>query len=113
MHRRFSTLIALVLALAVPGAAFAVTVNGNALALKSDGTTSGSSWVLASNGYAGTYITLTAPGAVTVGVSATGASSPAMDIVVDDSKSSFNVTSGTNTYNATFNLPAGTHFIRT
>jgi GH35 family endo-1,4-beta-xylanase len=105
--------LVLTFALSLHSIACAVTVNGNSLALKSDGTTSGNSWVLSSNGYAGTYITLAAPGAVTIDVSATGASSPAMDIVVDDSKSSFNVATGTNIYSTTFYLPAGTHFVRT
>jgi GH35 family endo-1,4-beta-xylanase len=91
----------------------AVTINGNSLALKSDGATSGSSWVLSNNGYVGTYITLAAPGAVTVDVNAVGASSPAMDIVINDTKSSYMVTAGSHTYSQTVNLPAGTHFIRT
>jgi GH35 family endo-1,4-beta-xylanase len=101
------------LALAACNSAPAVTVNGNSLALKSDGAASGNSWILSNNGYVGTYITLAAPGAVTVDVQATGASNPAMDIVINDTKSSHAVATSTNTYSKTFNLPAGTHFIRT
>jgi Ca-dependent carbohydrate-binding module xylan-binding len=101
------------LALAACNTALAVTVNGNSLALKSDGAASGNSWILSNNGYVGTYITLAAPGAVTVDVQATGASNPAMDIVINDTKSSYTVATSTNTYSKTFNLPAGTHLIRT
>ncbi len=104
---------AIALVLVLPVTAHAVTINGNSLALKSDGTSSGTSWVLADNGYVGTYITLAAPGNVTVDVSADGASNPEMDVVIDDTTASYAVTTGLHTYSHIFSLPAGTHFIRT
>ena len=36
-----------------------------------------------------------------------------MNIVLADTKAGFDVTSGTNPYEHTFNLPAGTYFLRT
>ena len=87
------------------------------LALRSSGAaTGGTSWLLGSNGYVGTYITLPSAGTVTLAVSASGSAdagvSPKMDIVVDDSDASFSVASGTTNYSTTLSLPAGTHFVR-
>ncbi|HVT30399.1 MAG TPA: endo-1,4-beta-xylanase [Lacipirellulaceae bacterium] len=91
----------------------AITIDGNALALKSEGTSNGTSWVLSNNGYVGTYITLTAPTSVTVAVSADGAANPSMDVVIDDTRASYAVATGLHTYSHTYSLPAGTHFVRT
>jgi GH35 family endo-1,4-beta-xylanase len=91
-------------------------VNGNSLALNS-GSDSGSAALLANNGYAGTYITLAAPGDVTVTVNASGTSTasinPHMNIVINDESMGFDVGSTAQNYQHTFSLPAGTHFIRT
>jgi endo-1,4-beta-xylanase len=93
------------------------TLNGNLFAFRSNGSASGSNWNLVDNGYVGTYITLATPGDVTISVNASGTPAlgiaPRMSIAVDDSKASFDVASGFNTYQQTFALPAGTHFVRT
>ncbi len=91
----------------------AATLSGDALALKSDGESSGTAYVLDRNGYVGTYITLTAPGNVTIEVAADGTGSPRMGLAVADQQASFAVATGPNTYRHTFALPAGTHFVRT
>lgn len=105
--------LALMLALVAP--ASAVTLNGNQFAYRPTGSSSGSSWILSRNGYVGTYVTLSAPGAVTITVNANGTASggtaPRMNVVVADTTKGFDVTSGN--YTATMNLPAGTHFLRT
>ncbi|HKC85650.1 MAG TPA: endo-1,4-beta-xylanase [Blastocatellia bacterium] len=92
------------------------TVNGGSFALRSSGGPSGDDWVLSSNGYVGTYITLDAPGSVTLNVIASGATddatSPRMNIVVDNSVAGWEVTSGFNVFSTTLNLPAGAHFVR-
>lgn len=97
------------------GPASAISLNGNSLVYRSTGNASGSAWVLDRNGYVGTYVTLTNPGTVTIDVNATGTagggSVPHMNVVIADTSRGFDVASGT--YSATFNLPAGTHFVRT
>jgi GH35 family endo-1,4-beta-xylanase len=76
-----------------------------------------SDWTLNENGYVGTYFTLDNAGPVTLTVEASGttndAVSPHMNIVVADTKVGFDVTSGFSNYGHTFNLPAGTYFVRT
>jgi GH35 family endo-1,4-beta-xylanase len=94
-------------------AAEAATLNGNAIALRSTGQASGTSWILDRNGYVGTYITLAQPGNVTIDIAADGTGLPSMGLAVADSKTAFTVTAGSRTYSATYNLPAGTHFVRT
>lgn len=101
-------------------AAFAARVwaiNGSALQLNSGGI-AGASAVLANNGYAGSYITLTEPGDITITVNATGTAAggldPRMNIVIADAKASFDVAGGGGTYSHLFPaLPAGTYFVRT
>ena len=92
------------------------TVTGSALALKSTGSGSGT-WTLDRDGYVGTYINVAVAGNVTVRVNASGTASggidPHMNIVLADTKAGFDVTSGVNPYEHTFNLPAGTYFLRT
>jgi GH35 family endo-1,4-beta-xylanase len=79
--------------------------------------TGASDWTLSENGYVGTYFTLAAPGPVTVTVDAAGSTndavSPRMDLVVADTKAGFNVSGGFANYAHTFDLPAGTYFVRT
>ncbi len=99
-----------------PAAWGQTTTPGSSLAMRSTGSGSGS-WTIDRNGYVGTYITLASPGNVTVGVNASGTASggidPHMNIVLADTKAGFDVTSGVNAYQHTFNLPAGTYFLRT
>ena len=85
--------------------------------MKSNGSASGTDWTLADTGYVGTYITLASPGNVTINVQAQGVASgsinPQMNIVINDEKTGWSVPTGFNSYQHTFNLPAGTHFVRT
>jgi endo-1,4-beta-xylanase len=112
--RRWIVSCCLAVCLASP--ACAQTFTGSSLSHKSSGSGSGN-WTLDENGYVGTYITLAAPGQVTLTVNASGATSdataPHMNVVVADTKASFDVSAGFNNYEHTFDLPAGTHFIRT
>jgi GH35 family endo-1,4-beta-xylanase len=110
-------IVATILLCALVGPA-AWAVNGSSLQLNS-GSTSGGNAQLNDNGYAGTYITLTEPGDVTVTVNATGTASggvdPRMNFVIADSKAEFTVAPGSsNPYSHVFpSLPAGTYFLRT
>src|SRR5688572_24173356 len=79
----------------------AATLNGNSLALRSDGQSSGGAYVLDRNGFAGTYITLAAPGSVQIDVAAEGAGGATMGLVVGDSRTSFSVPAGAKTYSHT------------
>jgi GH35 family endo-1,4-beta-xylanase len=92
------------------------TISGSAMALKSTGSGAGT-WTLDRNGYLGTYINVASQGNVTIRVNASGTASggisPHMNIVLADTKAGFDVTSGINPYEHTFNLPAGTYFLRT
>jgi GH35 family endo-1,4-beta-xylanase len=97
-------------------AAASQTISGDSMAMKSSG--SGfSDWTLNENGYLGTYITLASPGQVTVAVNASGttndAVSPHMNVVIADTKAGFDVGSGFDNYQQTFDLPAGTYVVRT
>jgi GH35 family endo-1,4-beta-xylanase len=104
------------LLLAVPISTLAQTFSGNSLSHRSSGSGT-SNWTLTENGYVGTYISLTEPGSVTLSVNASGATtdalSPRMNLVIADTKVGFDVTSGFNNYQHTFDLPAGTYFVRT
>jgi endo-1,4-beta-xylanase len=95
----------------------AQSINGSALALRSSGTAGGGNWTLNNNGYVGSYITLDAPADVTISVQASGQSAaavaPRMNIAIDGMSAAFDVAAGFNTYQHTFALPAGTHFVRT
>lgn len=89
-----------------------VTLNASSLALRSTGSVSGTDWTLNSNGYLGTYIQLASPGSVSFNVQASGTASPRMNLVVGDSKLSFDVQNTSGTYSSTLVLPVGTHFVR-
>jgi GH35 family endo-1,4-beta-xylanase len=94
------------------------TINGNALALRSTGSSSGTAWNLDRDGYVGTYITVPAGGAnVTIDVQAQGTPDsgidPNMNVVIADTKASFDVPAGLNTYSHTYSLPGGTYILRT
>src|SRR3954465_450292 len=92
-------------------------LNGSSLLYRSTGSASSKAWILDRDGYVGTYITLAAPGNVTVSVRAQGTASggvnPNMNVVLADSQASFNVTSGFPDYSHSYSLPAGTFFLRT
>jgi GH35 family endo-1,4-beta-xylanase len=92
------------------------TINGGSLSHRSSG--SGfSNWTLSENGYVGTYFRLDQAGPVTLTVNASGATNdavvPRMNLVVADTKAGFDVAGGFNSYQHTFDLPAGTYFLRT
>jgi GH35 family endo-1,4-beta-xylanase len=110
-------IVVLVLVILLAHRTSAATLDGNALAYRSTGSSSGSAWILDRDGYLGTYVTLAAPGSVTIDVNASGTASggvaPHMSLVVADSKSGFNVASGNHDYSTTYSLPAGTFFVRT
>jgi GH35 family endo-1,4-beta-xylanase len=92
-------------------------ISGSSLVLNSGGISRGNA-LLNSNGFVGSYITLVAPGDVTVTVNASGTAfgdvNPRMNLALGDSLAGFDVTPSTfNNYQHTFtNLPAGTHFLR-
>jgi len=92
------------------------TITGSNLTARSTGSGAGT-WTLDRNGYVGTYITVPAAGDVTIRVNASGTASgginPHMNIVLADTKAGFDVTAGVSAYENTFNLPAGTYFLRT
>jgi len=91
------------------------TINGSSFSHRSSGSGTGN-WTLSENGYVGTYFTLNAPGQVTFNVSASGATDdsvlPRMNLVVAGSRTGFDVTTGFSNYQHTFDLPAGTYFVR-
>jgi GH35 family endo-1,4-beta-xylanase len=101
---------------ALPGQ-LACAIDGSSLALRSFGSASGVDWNLTENGYVGTYITLATPGNVTIELSAAGlnggGADPRMNVVVGDQMAAFDVPGGFNSFQHTFLLPAGTHFVRT
>jgi GH35 family endo-1,4-beta-xylanase len=111
------TLLWLWVAVPSAGAHGQTVLNGSALALRSSGDASGTDWVLSENGYVGSYITLAAPGDVTIAVEAAsqtgGGSDARMNVVVGDARAAFDIAAGFNAYEHTFSLPAGTHFVRT
>ena len=96
--------------------ASAQTLSGSSLSHRSNGSGS-DNWTLDENGYVGTYITLAAPGQVTLSVDAAGSTTdavaPHMNIVVADTKAGFEVGSVFANYEHTFDLPSGTYFVRT
>jgi GH35 family endo-1,4-beta-xylanase len=115
---RHSILVAILawgIAVCLPLRAAAQTIPGSSLALKSRGSGSGD-WTLDRNGYVGTYISLPAPGPVTINVNVSGTASggidPRMNIVIADTKAGFYVAGGRNDYQHTFDLPAGTYLVR-
>lgn len=108
-------LLAFALSAVITGSAWAVS--GDTLALRSIGSSPQSGdWTLSRDGYVGTYFQLNAPGDVTINVNAAGTAAagidPNMNIVIADTKAGFNVAAGFNTYQHTFNLPAGTYLVR-
>ena len=107
-----------VLVAAANAAAQTTTTNGSALALRSTGVIAGNTVRLEQNGYVGTYVTLAAPGSITLSVNAAGqaagGAAPRMNVVVGDARYGFDVgASAANYATPSIALPAGTHFIRT
>ena len=107
--------LACLLGLTFAPEAFGQTIAGSNLSHRSSGSGSGN-WTLSENGYVGTYFTLAAPGEVTLTASASGSTNdavlPRMNLVVADTNVGFDVDSGFNNYQHTFDLPAGTYFVR-
>lgn len=96
--------------------ASAQPISGSNLSHKSSGSGSGN-WTLNENGYVGTYFTLADSGSVTIRASASGSTTdavaPRMNFVIADTKTGFDVAPGLANYEQSFNLPAGTYFVRT
>ncbi len=110
-------LVACLFGLIAASAARGQSINGSSLSYRSSGDNSGTDWVLDENGYVGTFFTLASQGSVTLSASASGSTSdavlPQMSFVVADATVSFDVASGFTSYQHTFELPAGTYFVRT
>jgi GH35 family endo-1,4-beta-xylanase len=92
-------------------------VTASALPVVTNGQTIRGSRTLVDNGYLGTYLQVAEAGPVTITVQASGAASggvaPRMNIVVADQSAGFDVGPTAGTYQHTFTLSAGTHFVRT
>jgi endo-1,4-beta-xylanase len=116
-HRFRARILGTILAILAGQQASGQAINGNSLSFRSNGSSAGSDWVLNENGYVGTFFTLDAPGSVTFGVNASGATTdgvaPRMNVVVGDARMGFDVASGFTGYQSVTNLPAGTYFVRT
>src|SRR3990172_6123254 len=83
-------------------------ISGSDLALNS-GFDNGASALLSDNGYAGTYVTLPAPGQVTVTVNAAGTAfggvDPRLNLVVGDTSPGWDVGAAAADYEHTLDLP--------
>lgn len=114
--KQCGVLTALALSLFVALKANSQTISGASLSHRSSGS-GASDWTLSDNGYVGTYFTLAAPGSFTLSVNASGSTTdgvaPQMGFAIADSQASFDVAPGFNNYAHTFDLPAGTYFVRT
>src|SRR3954453_2260393 len=102
-----------VLSLAANAWAQTTTINGKDLVVRSSGAQSGNAWALSNTAYAGTYVTVPAGGGtvsftLNAAQGASGANNPHLNLVVADSKFSFDInsTSPTN-YAASAFLPGG------
>ncbi len=108
--------LAWITTLALASYASSQTITGSNLSSHSSGGGTGN-WTLNEDGYVGTYFSLAAPGSVTLTANASGTTTdgvqPHMNIVVADTKAGFDVGSSSTDYSHTFNLPAGTYFVRT
>lgn len=111
--RRWKEVFLTLIVLCATHAFAQTTITGTNLAFRSTGTTAGSSVTLSDNGYLGTYVTLAAPGTVQFTLNARGASTPRMNLVVDDTKVGWDVGASSTNYVTSVSLPAGTHFVRT
>ena len=106
-----STLLSLALCLTLATSVRSQTtqLNGSSLAYRSTGKSSSSAWTLDRDGYLGTYITLAAPGNVTINVKAEGTASggvnPNMNVVIADTKAGFTVKPGVGNYSNTYRTP--------
>ncbi len=111
----FIAVLGFLIAANVQSTAVAQTIPGSSLALKSRGSGT-ANWTLDRNGYVGTYINVPSPGSVTIDVNASGAAAggidPHMNLVIADAKAGFDVASAANSYQHTFDLPAGTYLVR-
>jgi len=94
------------------------TQRGADVAFASTGQAVNDDWLIWGDGHVGTFLHLDNPGQVTVTLNASGrvadAVWPLMDLHVANQKASWEVdTSDYEDYSATFDLPAGTHSLRT
>ena len=114
---RTAAIVAVVVLAAWPAQAQPIAAKD--LAFKSTGGPYGSGgWYIYSVGYAGTFIHLDNPAAVTFDVQAAGEQAlgiwPIMNLRVDDQVQTWSISTPTmQTYSTTLNLPAGTHLVRT
>ena len=95
----------------------AATDNDTDIPLHSNGAAAGTSWMLSSDGYLGTYIQLSQPTPVTFTLNASGAASsglsPDMTLSIANLNQSFAVSASATNYGYTTpTLPAGTYFVR-
>ena len=103
------------------------TIPGSAIAVRSDGNADGDAWTMRGNGFVGTYVRLAAPGEVRVRITAADAFqfprddgavsrmiSPALlNVVIGDERVDLPLPDDKPaTFDHSFALPAGTHFIR-
>lgn len=93
------------------------TIPASSLSHRSTGSTNGSTVTLDKNGYVGTYFTLDSAGPVTIKALASGSSPdatlPRLGISIADTLVEFDVTPSSTQYSHTYDLPAGTYFVRT
>jgi hypothetical protein len=108
---RRAALAVLAVVAACEFATSAHAISGASLALRSNGASQGGSWVLNDDGYVGTYVTLAAPGDVTIAVQASGTSfggvAPHMNIAVADSVAGFDVAAGQRPISIPLRSPRG------
>jgi GH35 family endo-1,4-beta-xylanase len=109
--------LAIAACIAAAAPAQTTTISGGNLAFQSSGTLNSTAWTLNENGYVGTYLTVPAPGTVTLTINASGVSSggamPRMNLAINDFKTGWDVADAPGAYSTSVALPAGTHFVRT
>src|SRR6185369_15701215 len=96
LMRNWRVFIRCLLLIGAARAAPAQTINGKDLAARSTGSQSGNGWSIGTTGFVGTYITVPAGGSTvsfamnaTQGASGTG--TPHMNLVIADTKFSFDI----------------------
>ncbi len=109
-------LTALLIGVLPAGPAAADSLRGGELVMHSTGEARDGARHLDRNGYVAAYLQLEEAGPVTVWVDAVGTpdgdTRPRMGVAIFGHKHVFHVKSDQQTYDATFDLPAGTHFLR-
>lgn len=91
-------------------------ISGSGLVLRTGGSADGDAWRLDRNGYVGVYLQLDAAGTVRISVSASGTANgdtrPRLGVAVFGQTRLFDVAATPTLFAPTFDLPAGTHFVR-